>query len=67
MITYPLAELEADSGRAVAALLLRAAQLPFNDTAAEMCMDACWEKLHTGSWSEVLLKAYASARVISMF
>lgn len=58
----PLAELEAGGGRAVAALLLRAAQLPSDDMAADMCVDACWEKLHTGSWSEVLLDACASAR-----
>lgn len=52
---HPLAELEAGGGQAVAALLLRAAQLPCDDTAADMCVDACWEKLHTGSWSEVSL------------
>jgi hypothetical protein len=50
---HTLAGLEAGGGRAVAALLLRAAQLPCDDMAADMCLDACWEKLHTGSWSEV--------------
>ena len=55
---YTLAELEAGGGQAVAALLLRAAQLPSDDMAADMCVDACWEKLHTGSWSEVPLDTH---------
>lgn len=48
-----VADLEAGGGRVVAALLRRAARLPPGDMAAEMCLDASWEKLHTGSWSEV--------------
>lgn len=44
----------------MASLLRRAAQLPSGDMAADMCVDACWEKLHTGSWSEVPLSACAT-------
>jgi hypothetical protein len=62
---HSLAELEAGGGRAVAALLLRAAQLPSGDMAADMCVDACWEKLHTGNWSEVWLDANVSITVLS--
>ncbi len=51
------ADLEAGGGRAVAALLRRAAQgvkvLRLGGMSAEICRDACWEKLHTGNWAEV--------------
>jgi hypothetical protein len=55
MLCHCVAELETDGGRAVALLLARAARLPSGDMAAEICVDACWEKLHTGSWAEVPL------------
>ena len=57
MLFRCMTELEAGGGRAVALLLSRAARLPLGDMAADMCVDACWEKLHTGSWSEVPLRA----------